>query len=73
MSLKRLIVNYFPFLGPVKQFVHALVDMLLPVKSYSQHVEDTFIIDFLSKNDRTVCQSTSISLGFFICPLTTIL
>lgn len=52
MNLKRLIVNYFPFLGPVKRLAHALVDVLLPAKSYSQHGEDTFIIDFLSKNNQ---------------------
>ena len=52
MNLKNLIVNYLPFLGPYKRKAHALFDALLPPKSYSQHGEDVFIFDFLSKNDQ---------------------
>ena len=48
MRINNILSNYFPFLGVPKRIVHAFLDMILPIKSYSQHGEDTFIYNYLS-------------------------
>lgn len=49
MDIKYIFSHYFPFLGIPKRIIHALVDAISPTKSYSQHGEDVFIFDYLSK------------------------
>lgn len=48
MSLNSFLAFRMPFLGPYKRFFGALIDSLLPVRSYSQHGEDTYIWNLFS-------------------------
>ena len=49
MNLIGEIALKIPSLGRYKRFLKALYDSVMPVKSYSQHGEDLFIKDYLSK------------------------
>jgi FkbM family methyltransferase len=50
--MKKIIVNYLPFLGKYKRFFVAWRDSVSGAKkSYSQHKEDVFILDELRKYD----------------------
>jgi FkbM family methyltransferase len=51
MRIIDSIANKFPFLGPYKRILKAMWDSVMPVKTYSQHGEDAFIWELLSKRD----------------------
>jgi len=49
MRIIGFIADKFPFLGPYKRILKAMWDSVMPVKTYSQHGEDVFIWELVSK------------------------
>lgn len=49
--IKNFIIEYFPWLGMIKRFFHALYHQLLLKNSYSQFGEDAYLYDLIKKID----------------------
>jgi FkbM family methyltransferase len=52
VMIKSFLINHFPFLGGIKRLGKSWYHSIRPVRrSYSQHGEDAFIVEFLSQYD----------------------
>lgn len=51
MRLTEFVVHNFPAIGCCKRFAKAVFDTLMPSRSYSQHGEDQFVWEYLSRKD----------------------
>lgn len=60
-KIKKIVINYFPYLGKVKRFVKALYFCAVKYKTYSQHGEDLAITKILK--DYELSQINYIDVG----------
>lgn len=47
--IKNFLIEYFPWVGKIKRFFHALYHQLLLKNSYSQFGEDAYLIELIKK------------------------
>ncbi len=60
--IKKIAARYFPFIGPFKRFIVALLyTKILSKKSFSQHQEDLYILSFL--NHKGIYQGNYLDIG----------